>query len=104
MSKPLTFVLIISFFFGCFFARYNKLNEEMIVIQTIVVQSNDTLWVIAEKLDAHKDIRNTVQEIKKLNGLTDSTIYPGQELLVPKTSRQLVGMEINVNVSGGVEN
>jgi hypothetical protein len=95
LSKPVTFVLIFAFFFGCFFALYDKLNEEKAGIETVVVQSNDTLWEIAERLGTYKDIRYTVQEIKKLNGLRDSTIYPGQELLVPRTSRQLVGMEMD---------
>lgn len=93
MSKPLTFVLLFSFFFCCFFVMYDKLSEETTRVQTVVVQPNDTLWKIAERLDKHEDIRKTVWEIKKLNGLSDCTIYPGQELFVPVTSEQLLGME-----------
>ena len=42
------------------------------------VQSGDTLYNLSKKYDT------TVQELKELNNLTDSTIQLGQELKVPK--------------------
>lgn len=95
MSKPLTFVLIFSFFFSCSYVIYDKFSRPKSCTQTVVVQANDTLWDIADGLDLDQDVRYVVQEIKKLNGLNESTIYPGQKLLVPGMGEQLLGMDID---------
>ena len=49
--------------------------------RTYTVQKGDTLWRIAEK-ELGRGIR--YPEIKKLNGLTSNTIYPGQVLKLPE--------------------
>ena len=41
------------------------------------VARGDTLWIIASKFDT------SVTRIRKLNGLKNSRIYPGQKLMVP---------------------
>ena len=44
----------------------------------------DTLWdIAAEATDPGEDVRATVYDIKRLNGLDGSLIRPGQVLLVP---------------------
>ena len=48
------------------------------------VQSGDTLWVIAgSRSGPDDDLRSVIAEIKDLNHLTDSSIRPGQVLLLP---------------------
>jgi LysM repeat protein len=42
-----------------------------------VVQSGDSLWLIAQNYDT------TVEAIKSLNGLTSNMIYVGQQLQIP---------------------
>lgn len=104
MSKPLAVVLIFSFFFGCFHVIYKNINKDYETTQSVIVQTNDTLWNIAEKVNSNDtDIRNIVQKIKELNGLSDSTIYPGQELLVPDKTEQLMGMD-NYDINKKQEN
>jgi LysM domain. len=49
--------------------------------RTYTVQKGDTLWRIAEK-ELGRGTR--YPEIKKLNGLTSDTIYPGQVLKLPE--------------------
>ena len=57
--------------------------------KTIYVSSGDTLWDIAEieaannDYYANNDIRYIVKDIKEMNGLDTSRLYPGQELVIP---------------------
>ncbi len=90
MSKPLTFVLLFAFFFSCMFVIYEQVDSNAAGTETIVVQANDTLWDIAEEFGSEKDPRNMVNEIMALNGLQNSMIYPGQELIIPM--ERMLGM------------
>jgi len=47
------------------------------------VRSGDTLWAIATTVAGDDDVRDVVWQIKHLNGLDSSVIYPGQVLVVP---------------------
>ncbi|MDO4778624.1 MAG: LysM peptidoglycan-binding domain-containing protein [Tissierellia bacterium] len=49
----------------------------------IVVKNGDTLWSIAESLKEDKDIRETVYEIKKLNGIKSDELFIGDKLIIP---------------------
>lgn len=91
MSKSVAIVLTVAFFFSCSFMMYEQLTNDTNT-QTVVVQANDTLWEIAEKLDCNQDVGYVVQKIQELNGLEDCRIYPGQELVVPDTGEQLLGL------------
>jgi LysM domain len=48
-----------------------------------VVQPGDTLWSIAERYAPSGDRFETIAEIRRLNGLEDYTVHPGQHLLLP---------------------
>jgi LysM repeat protein len=50
---------------------------------TMVVGSGDTLWSVATEVDPQGDPRETIAELRRLNGLTGSTIEAGQELILP---------------------
>ncbi|TQN32319.1 LysM domain-containing protein [Haloactinospora alba] len=50
---------------------------------TITVRDGDTLWGIAEQIRPGEDPRRTVHEIVELNDLSDSTLVPGQTLVLP---------------------
>jgi len=71
---------------GC----YAAYDGDVIDIETpeteykiVTVRSGDTLWGIASTYaDPSKDVRNSVKEIRTLNGL-DADIYPGQIIKVP---------------------
>jgi hypothetical protein len=49
----------------------------------VTVQRNDTLWSVAQRVAPGADPVATVEQIRRLNGLEDYTIYAGQELTVP---------------------
>jgi len=91
MSKSVAVVLVFAFFFSCSFVMYEQLTNDTRT-QTIIVEPNDTLWEIAEKLNYNQDVGYVVQKIQELNGLEDCNIYPGQELVVPDTGAQLLGL------------
>ena len=50
---------------------------------TVVVQPGQTLWSVARTLSPDTDVRETVARIQELNGLTGSSVIPGQSLVVP---------------------
>jgi LysM repeat protein len=55
-------------------------------VDSYVVVSGDTLWEIAAlSTDAGDDVRETIDEINELNGLSSGTLQPGQVLLVPSS-------------------
>ena len=48
------------------------------------VRSGDNLWNIAGQYTAEgRDVRNTIEAIKRLNRLDSSMIHPGQVLEIP---------------------
>jgi len=51
----------------------------------IVVQSGDTLWELAQEFGPdHKDVREVVYEICRINEISADSIYPGQTILIPE--------------------
>jgi LysM repeat protein len=49
-----------------------------------LVKSGDTLWGITQSFATpEQDVRSLMGSIKKLSGLQNSTIHPGQVLLIP---------------------
>jgi LysM domain len=50
---------------------------------TAVVLPGDTLWSIAERYVPSRDPVTAVEDIRRLNGLDDYTIHPGQHVIVP---------------------
>lgn len=63
---------------------------EPIPTHTYVVDTGDTLWSIAAEYAEGRDIRKVIYEIKYINGLRTSMIYPGQELRIPLAGRNRV--------------
>jgi LysM repeat protein len=51
--------------------------------QSILVNSGDTLWSIAERYGNDSDIREYIHNIKKINNLDSSVLYDNTSILVP---------------------
>jgi hypothetical protein len=51
---------------------------------SVVVQPHDTLWSIAGRAVPSRDTRAVVHEIRRLNGITDYTVHPGERLVLPR--------------------
>jgi len=51
--------------------------------ETVVVREGDNLWNIVSGFSKNSDIRKYINEVKKLNKMEDSNIYPGQTILIP---------------------
>lgn len=49
----------------------------------ITVQTGDTLWGIASRLQDGGDPRRLVEEMRRLNDLDGAGLYPGQRLRLP---------------------
>ncbi len=62
-----------------------KSNKEEAEIVDYTISRGETLWSIAEENRAEKeDIRQYIYDIKKLNNMTDSTVYENQTIKIKK--------------------
>lgn len=52
-------------------------------VDGVVVQPYDTLWSIASRAVPDRAPRPVIAEIRRLNGLPDYTVHPGEWLWVP---------------------
>lgn len=51
----------------------------------VTVRAGDTLWDLAQRYGAPgRDLRETIFEIKRANGLRTSMLHPGQVLVIPE--------------------
>lgn len=63
---------------------YQSAPEPVDRVDTVVVQPGESLWVIASGVtDPGQDVREVVDQIKRLNGLQGAAVHAGQELAVP---------------------
>ena len=53
------------------------------VSRTVIVEQGQTLWDVAVANYPTADPRERVYFLKKINHLADSTLYPGQAIVVP---------------------
>ena len=52
---------------------------------TITVHSGDTLWSIAKEYgDENTDVRETIDDIKRINHMKNSTVIVGQAIKIPQ--------------------
>jgi LysM domain-containing protein len=51
--------------------------------RTLVVRQGDTLWGIASRTMDRRDGQEAVAELRRLNGLRDSVVQPGDVLILP---------------------
>jgi hypothetical protein len=51
--------------------------------RSAVVQPGDTLWSVAGREIPARDRFRVIDEIRRLNGIRDYTIHPGQRLILP---------------------
>jgi hypothetical protein len=53
-------------------------------VHAVTVSSGETLWGLASSVTGPgEDVRDVLDRIVELNALSDSTVHPGQQLLVP---------------------
>ena len=52
---------------------------------TAVVAPGDTLWSVAARTAPGRDRFRVIDEIRRLNGIRDYTVHPGQRLILPRT-------------------
>jgi Tfp pilus assembly protein FimV len=52
-------------------------------LPTAVVEPGDTLWSVAARHMPGRDRFRVIDEIRRLNGIHDYTVHPGQRLILP---------------------
>lgn len=76
-------LLIILVFFIFMYALQPTTDRVEWRQETYIVKSGDSLWSISSKFcPDNVDQREWIAEVKQINGLEDSNIYPGQRLVV----------------------
>ena len=58
-------------------------DKEAVDYNSHIVRPNDSLWSIAAKYGNDNDIRKTVYEIEKLNGVSSDSLQVGTRLFIP---------------------
>lgn len=82
--KFLNFLLVLSIILSCIILASNSYAYKEKQYDIVIVEAGDTLWDIARSYNKNQDIRKTIYEIRKINGLSEnSIIYTGDELKVP---------------------
>ena len=70
---------------GLFNISIAKTDKKEAEIVDYTISRGETLWSIAEENRAEKeDIRQYIYDIKKLNNMTDSTVYENQTIKIKK--------------------
>jgi len=79
--------LVIGILCLTFVYSFGLMTAEGAITQEYVnytVNAGDSLWSIAELYNIHdKDTREVIYDIRQVNGLATSMIYPGQTIQVP---------------------
>ena len=77
-------ILVVISLTGTIFGANDAESLTKPVYSEIIVQSGDTLWNLAQEFGPdHKDLREVIFEICKLNDISADGIYPGQAILIP---------------------
>jgi len=89
IKKVLVFIAGIMLVFvalnSVFTYTVNAFTQTRETYQEVVIQENDTLWCIAEKITPPgQDIRNTIYQIRKINKMNSAVLQPGQRILIPQ--------------------
>ena len=76
-------VIAVSMLMGAVFP-VSASHQQELSYKEVKVQYGDTLWNIARTYgSSNMDVRETVYEICRINGVEAGSIYPGQVLKVP---------------------
>ena len=59
-------------------------EKKEITYAPVAVESGDSLWTLAATYYPNTNRKAAIEEIKKVNGLTGSTIYEGDVLMLPE--------------------
>ena len=83
----LTILIVFSIFItGSFFGFFDASSMDESTYELVKVQRGDTLWDLAKQYGPKdEDCRQVIYQICKLNDLTPETLWPGLEILIPKT-------------------
>ena len=58
-------------------------GEAPVSVEQITVQPGESLWAVARRIAPQNDPREVIGQIRRLNGLQDSQLQAGQQLLLP---------------------
>ena len=87
MKKHKRKIRCLALFIFLIIALFNKsiagTDKEEVQTQDYIISSGDTLWSIAQEYKKpEEDTRQYIYDVKKLNNMTDSTIYAGQTIKI----------------------
>lgn len=82
-AKVLLFILSATAVYMMITAFTPQQNKE-IIPTPVVVRTGDTLWEIArDNNPEQKNVRSWIDEIMEYNDMSDSTVYPGEKIILP---------------------
>lgn len=66
-------------------AQAGKVVSETQVESVVTVQPGDSLWSVASRALPDMDPRSGIDALQEANGLSGTSLVPGQQLVVPRT-------------------
>lgn len=76
-------MLLVIFILMVMYFTASKSQGQSDHCREVIIEKGDTLWEIVLKNYPHTDPRRKVAEIKNINNLEISMIYPGQKIRLP---------------------
>jgi hypothetical protein len=81
----LTFFVLMASLAGALLATASRASDPTEgPAPVVIVQPHDTLWSIAGRTSPGRSPRGVVGEIRRLNGISDYTVHPGQRVTLPR--------------------
>jgi len=78
-------VLVASLASAVLFTTASRADDQPAVAPpTVTVRPGDTLWDIAARVQPGRDGYDAVADLRRLNHLADSSLTPGQILILPR--------------------
>ncbi|MEV4702637.1 LysM peptidoglycan-binding domain-containing protein [Actinoplanes sp. NPDC049316] len=78
------FVLLASLASAVLWTTASRADEPVGPPPTVVVQPNDSLWSIAERVAPDRAPLGVIDDIRQLNDIDDWYVYAGETLVVPR--------------------
>ncbi len=82
--KPSKYIIVFALIIVLMFIAISSQGSKPIEYRSITIQKGDTLWSIVKSYQLNEiDPRKMISQIKRVNGLKNAILQPGQTINIP---------------------